>query len=319
MPQIELSAGRIEYRDSGGNGPPVVLLHGLLMDAALWEKSIALLSADHRCVAPTLPWGAHRVPARDDADLSLAGMARLVDELIDGLGLSDVTLVGSDTGGALIQLLVSLTSKGWAGASGRGLARVTRIVLLSCEAFDNLPARVTGTTLAVAGHLPPWLFGLFLQQLRLRAVRRMPMAFGWLTARGDAVTARWIRPVLTQSAIRRDATRALRSLRAARPQLLEAAGRLHTFTGPALVIWARGDRVMPPNHGRQLAAAFTRGELIEVDDSRTLIPLDQPETFAELVRHFVRFDTADSGSSRRQLTMTIDRPSMRPAPNEEKA
>ena len=71
--QIELSAGTIDYEDTGGDGPTIVLLHGLMMDASLWEDVIADLSADHRCVAPTLPLGAHRHAMHADADLSLPG------------------------------------------------------------------------------------------------------------------------------------------------------------------------------------------------------------------------------------------------------
>ena len=55
MSQIKLSAGTIDYEDTGGDGPTLVLLHGLLMDASLWDDVMAGLSADHRCVAPTLP------------------------------------------------------------------------------------------------------------------------------------------------------------------------------------------------------------------------------------------------------------------------
>ena len=50
--QVELSAGTIEHEDTGGEGPPIVLLDGLMMDASLWDGPIADLSADHRCVAP---------------------------------------------------------------------------------------------------------------------------------------------------------------------------------------------------------------------------------------------------------------------------
>lgn len=71
--RIELSAGTIEYQDSGGDGPTLVLLHGLLMDASLWDGTIANLSVDHRCVAPTLPLGAHRHAMHADADLSCPG------------------------------------------------------------------------------------------------------------------------------------------------------------------------------------------------------------------------------------------------------
>ena len=70
---------------------------------------------------------------------------------------------------------------------------------MSCDAFDNFPPGLTGKVLVTTGKLPPSLFGLFMQQMRLRFVRRLPMAFGWLTKQGDAATARWIRPVLQRS------------------------------------------------------------------------------------------------------------------------
>src|SRR6516162_9838627 len=275
MTRIELSAGTVEYTDTGGDGPVLVLLHGLLMDASLWDGVIADLSADYRCVAPTLPLGAHRHPMRPDADLSLPGIARLVVEFCDRLGLHDVTLVGNDTGGALVQLLMA-DPRPW----------VSRVVLASCDAFDNFPPGLTGKTLVASGRLSPGMFGLFMQQMRLRPVRRLPIAFGWLTKRGDAATARWIRPVLTQPGIRRDTVRVLRAAAADKRLLVTAAERLPEFKHPVLVVWASEDRVMPPEHGRRLAGLLPDARLVEVADSYTLIPLDQPARLASIVREF---------------------------------
>jgi pimeloyl-ACP methyl ester carboxylesterase len=221
MREIELSAGTIEYEDTGGSGPTLVLLHGLMMDACLWDGPIAELSADHRCVAPTLPLGAHRHAMHPDADLSLPGIARLVAEFLDRLDLHDVTLVGNDTGGALVQLLMR-----------DGAARVGRVVLASCDAFDNFPPGLTGKTLVLAGKLSPRMFGLFMQQMRLRIIRRLPIAFGWLTVRGDAATARWMKPVLKQPDIRRDAVRMLRAASADTDILLAAAEGFRASTVP---------------------------------------------------------------------------------------
>lgn len=275
MKEIELSAGTIEYEDTGGDGPTVVLLHGFMMDASLWAGPIGELSAGHRCVAPTLPLGAHRHAMRADADLSLPGMARLVAELLDRLDLRDVTLVGNDTGGAIVQLLMC-----------DGAARVGRVVLASCDAFDNFPPGLTGRTLVLTGKLPPWLFGLFMQQMRLRMIRRLPMAFGWLTLRGDAATARWMQPVVKRPEIRHDAVRTLRAAAADTGLLTAAAERLADFHRPALVVWASRDRVMPPAHGRRLAGLLPHGRLVEIDDSYTLIPLDQPAVLAQVIREF---------------------------------
>lgn len=273
MTETELSAGTVDYLDTGGAGPVVVLLHGLLMDASLWDAVIPGLSVDHRCIAPTLPMGAHRHGQHPDADLSLPGIAALVAELLDRLDLRNVILVGNDTGGALVQLLIRDHS-----------SRIDQVVLVSCDAFDNVPPGLTGKTLVLAGRLSPTLFGVFTQQLRLRPIRRLPIAFGWLTKRGDAVTARWIRPLLQQPEIRRDTVRMLRGVAAQPDLLLDSADYLSAFDRPALVVWAHGDRVMPPEHGHRLAELLPQGRLIEIDDSYTLIPLDQPARLVQSIR-----------------------------------
>jgi pimeloyl-ACP methyl ester carboxylesterase len=216
--------------------------------------------------------GAHASPLRADADHSLRAMARLVAEFLERLDLDEVTVVGNDTGGALVQLLVC-----------QGAARIQRIVLASCDAFDNFPPGLTGKALVLAGKLPPAMFGLFMQQLRLKPLRRLPVAFGWLTKRGDAATARWIKPLLRQPGIRRDTVRVLRSISAQRNLMLEAAGCLPGFDRPALVVWAQQDRVMPPEHGRRLAQLLPQGRLVEVSDSYTLLPLDQPARLAQAI------------------------------------
>lgn len=274
--QLELSAGTIDYEDSTGEGPVIVMVHGLMMDAHLWDDVTADLAPGHRCIAPTLPLGAHRHPIAADADVSLRAIAGLLEELLDRLDLNDVTLVGVDTGGALLQLLM-----------GNASGRIGRVVLASCDAFDNFPPGLTGNTLVLAGKLSPTMFGLFMQQMRVRWLRRLPLAFGWLTKRGDAVTARWIKPVLKQAGIRRDTVRILRAIAAERDLMLEAAESLPNFERPTLIVWAEEDRVMPPEHGRRLAELIPHAQLVEITDAYTLIPLDQPRRLADLIREFV--------------------------------
>jgi pimeloyl-ACP methyl ester carboxylesterase len=277
MKEIELSLGVIEYRDTGGSGPPLVMLHGFMMDASLWDGVIDQLGGQYRCLAPTLPLGAHRRAMRPDADLSLPNIAAMVAELLERLRLHDVTLVGNDTGGAIVQLLM-----------GRPAPRVGRVVLASCEAFDNLPAGLTGKALALTGKLSPAVFGAFMQQLRLRPIRRLPVAFGWLTKRDDAATVRFIQSVLHQPEIRRDTVRALRAT-AAEPDLLErTAARLSSWDRPALVVWASEDRVMPPAHARRLVELVPHAALQLIADTYTLIALDQPVQFAACIDDFIR-------------------------------
>jgi pimeloyl-ACP methyl ester carboxylesterase len=293
MLEVELSAGRIEYQDTGGGGPVVVLVHGLLMDATLWDAVTADLSADHRCIVPTLPLGAHRLPVAVGADLSVRGLAALVAEFFKCLGLNEVTVAGNDTGGAIVQILAAEHSE-----------RVGRIALVSCDAFGNFPPGLTGKALVAAGKLPPALFGAFMQQMRLKPARRAPFAYGWLTKRGDQACRRCLQPLLTSPAIRRDTTAALRAIAADPGVLTRVATQLPGFTRPALIAWAARDRVMPPEHGRRLAKLLPDARHVEIPDSYTLIPLDQPALLARELRTFIRetplpaAGTSDAANSR---------------------
>ena len=275
MREVELSEGTIEYEDTGGEGPVLVLLHGLAQNGSVWRKVVAELRPDHRCVVPTLPLGGHRRPMRPGADLSMRGLSRLVAEFIERLDLRAVTLVENDWGGA--HLLVS----------ERGGERIARLVLTSCEAFDNYPPGLPGRAVWLAAKVPGGLNAM-VQPLRLRPLRRLPFAFGWMSKRPvpDEVMDEWLRPALTRREIRRDLLKYLRAVD--KRDTFEAAERLRSFDRPALVAWAAEDRVMPPEHGRRLAELLPQGRLIELPDSYTLIPEDQPVKLAGAVRDFVR-------------------------------
>lgn len=276
MPEVDLFAGTVEYEDTGGEGPVVVLLHGVGMDGSLWRNVVADLQEDHRCVVPTLPLGGHRRPMRPDADLSLSGMVRLVAEFLEKLNLNGVTLAGNDWGGA--QLLVS------EGIDGR----VGRLLLASCEAFENYPPGVPGRALARAARAPGGLYLAF-QALRLRPLRRLPMTWGWMSKRPipTEIMDGWFRQLQTSEMIRRDLRKYALSIPSKRVLLGWHEG-LRAFDRPALVVWAAEDRVMPPEHGRRLAELLPRGRLVEIADSYTLIPEDRPRELARAVRDFVR-------------------------------
>jgi pimeloyl-ACP methyl ester carboxylesterase len=211
---------------------------------------------------------------RPDADLSLRGLARLVAEFLEALDLREVTLVGNDLG--LFQVTVCEYPE-----------RIARLVITSCEAFDNIPPGLPGRTVALAAKLPGGLFAL-VQPLRLRALRRLPLALGWMAKRPvpNAITDAWLRPLLTQRQIRRDLLKYLRHYD--KRDLLAAAECLRSFARPALVVWAAEDRVMPLAHGRRLAALLPDARLVEIPDSYTLLPEDQPGELARAIRQFVR-------------------------------
>ncbi|NKQ23135.1 alpha/beta fold hydrolase [Streptomyces galbus] len=273
MPEIELSAGTIDYRDTGGDGPVMVLVHGLGFDDAVWSEVVSGLAPDFRVLVPVLPLGSHRRPMRPDADLSAHGVAALLAEFMDRLDLRDVTLVQNDTGTA--QLLVGVRDE-----------RIARLVLTSCEALDNSPPGLQGRTLDRAARIPGALF-LLLQSFRFPALARLPSSLGGMTKRRlpEELIARWYGPLLTSRDIRRDYAKFCRG---DDPDCyVRAAENLRSFTRPALVAWGAEDRMMPPATGRRLAELLPHARYVEIPDARTLVPFDNPAALVAELRRFV--------------------------------
>jgi pimeloyl-ACP methyl ester carboxylesterase len=274
MLEIELSAGPLAYEDTGGPGPVVVLLHGLAMDGSVWSQVVQQLRPDHRCLVPTLPLGSHRKPMREEADLSAPGIARLVAEFLEALDLPEVTLVGNDAG--MFQITAGLYPE-----------RLARLVLTPCESFENYPPGLPGRTAQISLRMPGGAF-LMAQALRVRPLRRLPLTFGWMAKRPipRQMMDAWLRPLQSSRGVRRDLTKFIQT--STREDMLAAAERLRSFDRPALVVWAPEDRVNPPAHGQRWADLLPQGRLLEIPDSYTLMPLDQPGELARAIREFIR-------------------------------
>ena len=271
--ELDLPGARLRAHVTG-KGPPVVFVHGALVNANLWRKVVARLAGDFRCVSLDMPLGSHLLPV-PDADLTPPGLADLIADAVDALGLGDVTLVGNDTGGALSQIVAT-----------RRPERLGGLVLTSCDAFDNFPPRLFRYVLAPA-RIPgviPVAFG----GLRLRPLRRLPIAFGWLTndpIDPDAEDS-YSLPALTRGDIRRDVRRLLGGLDTR--HTLDAAERLRDFRKPALIAWSEDDRFFPLEHAERLAAIIPNARLEWIEHARTFSPEDRPERLAELIAGFVR-------------------------------
>jgi pimeloyl-ACP methyl ester carboxylesterase len=274
MRSIEMAAGVIDYEESG-SGPPVVLLHGLLMDHTLWDRVLPLLPEGFRYIRPVLPLGAHRRAMNPGADLSLPGQVRIVSDLLDALSLESVTLVHSDWGGALF-----LTARGLDD-------RVGRQVILPCEAFDNFPPGLPGKMVVLAARLPGGI-QLAARQLRVGWLRRLPMLYGQMARRPvpDELIWRWTEPVLSDPGIRRDLLAYCQGKPDKRALIADTEALRH-FQGDVLVLWSPDNRVMPPAHGRQLAKLMPRARYAEIPGAYVLSALDEPEAVARTMGAFL--------------------------------
>jgi pimeloyl-ACP methyl ester carboxylesterase len=124
--------------------------------------------------------------------------------------------------------------------------------------------------------------------LLVRPIRQLPIVFGWMSKRGvpGDLVKRWVAP-LARPEIQRDLRKYMRGARQYGREVLEANRSLSRFERPVLIVWASEDRVMPPEHGRRLAELFPNSRLVQIPDSYTLVPIDQPNVLAARLREFI--------------------------------
>jgi pimeloyl-ACP methyl ester carboxylesterase len=271
---VELSAGVLEYGDTGGPAPALVFLPGLAMDGRLWQGVTERLRGDFRCLTPVLPFGAHRRPMKADADLSLRGIGRLVAEFLERLDLRDVVLCFNDWGGAQTMI-----------ADGQ-VDRVGKLILVSCETAGNYPPGLAGNAAWLSCKLPGGLHAMRLTLLQ-PWLRRLPMIYGQMSKRGipDALMRSWLEP-LKRAEIRHDLRRYAGDAMNGKRDIRAATPALRSFDRPVLVVWDSEGKMMPNEEGRRLADSFPDSRFVELPDCYTLIPLDQPEALAREIRGF---------------------------------
>lgn len=274
--EIDLPQGRIRYRDVGprdSDAPVVVFVHGFLVNGSLWTGvADRLAAAGVRSIAPDLPLGSHRVPLAENADLSPKGVARLLLDLLAALELTDVTLVGNDTGGGLCQFVVDTDAQ-----------RIGRLVLTNCDCFDQFPPPPFGMAVRAGKH--PALIRTGLRTARASAIRHSALAYGPLVrdrrALDPQLTSGWVEPLLQDKAIARDLAKFCAAVDPA--QLFDISTRLGDFGKPVTLVWGAADRFFTLQLGCRLRDAFGTATLIEIADGKTFVPIDEPQRLSDAI------------------------------------
>ncbi len=268
--RLDLTAGPVEVHEVG-NGPPLLFVHGLMVHAAFWRKVVPSLAEHYRCLVPTLPLGAHRLPMNTGADLSPPALAELLAELLDVLELHDPVVVGNDTGGAYVQIMAA-----------HHPGRLAGLVLTPCDALE---------------HFWPWHPT---RMLRQAPVPRSILGYSML-AKYDIpgeVLASYMAPLRHDERIRHDLAVVLAGVHPRHTR--EAARHLRNFTRPVLLAWDTHDSLFPLTDAKHLAALLPKARLELVRNSASYIPEDQPERLADLITEFLCLlpgERASGGSS----------------------
>ena len=276
--EIDLPAGTIRYREAG-EGKPVVFVHGYLVDGRLWDGVVDRLSDRFRCLAPDWPIGAQQIAMKPGADLTPPGIAALIHSFLEQLDLEDVTIVGNDSGGAMSQVLVT-----------RHPERIGRLVLTNCDTHENFPPGAFKAMPPIAG-LPGGMTVLA-APFKIGAVSRAAFRpFAKSTVPPELI-ASWMEPGQKDPGVRRDLKKVTTGMN--KRHTLEAAEKLRGSELPILFAWAPGDRYFPIKYAERLAGAVRNARIVEIPDSKTFVPVDQPQRLAEEIASFVGSPRGDS-------------------------
>ena len=216
-------AGEVSYLDMG-EGPVTLFVHGVFTNALLWRNCLRQLAGRRRCIAVDLPGHGHTPPIED---ASVDGLAAAVGSVITELGLTDVHLVGNDTGGAVCQLV-------YAADPGR----IASLSLTNCDTEGNFPPplfrpAVHLARLGVLSLLRPVVYAPRFTRQTYRIGYQNP------TAVPLEVIRSFIRPVLGS----RPGTRFMRRLLSSMDsgQLARINPALRECRVPTTIVWGTGD------------------------------------------------------------------------------
>ncbi len=266
-PQLEsmvIHGDRVAYRDEGV-GEVLLLIHGMGGSSQTWRDVIPMLAKKYRVIAPDLL--GHGQSDKPRGDYSVGSFAVVVRDLLDGLGISRVTVVGHSLGGGIAMQFAHQHRQ-----------YCTGIVLISSGGFGDDVGRVL-RLLSLPG-----------SELVLPVIASRPavMAGNALRALTGSEARFQKRPSLSQRAHRQAFLRTLRSVVDYRGQAVSALNRLCFGPDlPALIISGDADRVIPVAHARAAHARIPNSRLHVLPGVHHHPPTEQPAMVVALIDDFL--------------------------------
>jgi pimeloyl-ACP methyl ester carboxylesterase len=101
--------------------------------------------------------------------------------------------------------------------------------------------------------------------------------------------ASWMEPGFSDADIRRDVKKVTTGMN--KRYTLEAAEKLRDSDLPILLTWAPGDRFFPLKYAERLASEVPNARIVQIPDSRTFVPVDQPQRLADEIAAFIDADS----------------------------
>jgi pimeloyl-ACP methyl ester carboxylesterase len=209
---------------------------------------------------------------KPDADLTPYGIAATIASFLEELDLEDVTIVGNDSGGAMSQVLAT-----------RHPERIGRLVLTNCDTHENFPPGPFKALIPLA-KLPGGM-AVVGAPFRVGAIARAAFKPFAKKQIPPELIRSWMEPGLNDPGVKRDLKKVTVDMN--KRYTLEAAEKLRGSDLPILLAWAPEDKVFPLKWAQRLAGEVPNARIVEIPDSSTFVPFDQPQRLADEIAAFV--------------------------------
>ena len=258
------------YAEETGEGPPLLLLHGLGESTFTWRKVVPELASTYRVIALDLK-GFGRSDKPLEQDYSADDQAKLVAVFMEKRGLRDVVLVGHSFGGT-VALRTALVP------SVREAGRIRRLVIISAPALPRSVASHLGIVEipalpdALAAAIPPEMMArLLLSEARASNNISDEDVKGYAAPYYE-VAAKHAFLVTARSIVSETGG--------------EIASHYRSIDKPSLVIWCRKDPIVPLRSGKRLMRSLPNARMAVLEDCHHLPQDERPEALIELIRSF---------------------------------
>jgi pimeloyl-ACP methyl ester carboxylesterase len=257
-----------------GEGPPIVLLHGITLAARIWGYQLHDLSATHRVVAIDQRGHGRSRAGREPADLTRLGTDLLT--VLEALDLRHAVLVGHSMGGMVVLRLLAdrpetlserVAGVGLVATSGGPLARLPYWELLARTLARLVGLRLHRMNGVGRGLLPPGDLSYLIARVAFGAAPRpdhVELTRAIIDDTSVAVVAELLGDVMT----------------------VDLCRNLGAVDQQAQVVVGSRDTLTPPWHARRLAAALPRGELLTLDGCGHMVMLERREELGAVIERF---------------------------------